>query len=236
MAFIFLLLFFLPSGVWADTRCQVPAGYRSPQRIKVTLNIPKPRLVTTQLRDKIEKSYLAAPGNDPLPEGFGVAGSTSFNPQSDMELSFRYISSSYNDEICFWVEQLKVDISAKNFTVHIPREYESWSCEYRAVKKHEMRHVDINKQSVRRYRNDLRDALHNATEIPSLYRPWRGTDVENLKQRARGEAQKLLERESELFSKRMMAMHEKFDKEELRRKSPCKEWKRDKIPHWMKSQ
>lgn len=134
--------------------------------VSVQVVDPGPRITSTKSLDQIN----AMAGSHGLSkEGFRVLGMTQIDLQSGMQVEYQ--AQPTRGMVCVRVNKVKASFGLKRHYVHVPREYPRGSCQYRVVMRHEMAHVDVNRRTVRKYaqimKNDIRSVLRKNGAVPA---------------------------------------------------------------------
>ncbi len=70
---------------------------------------------------------------------------------------------------CVWLSSAEVSVGFEALTVYLDRAYQEGSCEYAAILAHEMTHVRLNREIVKKYLPQLRRVIANALQAePSI--------------------------------------------------------------------
>ena len=70
---------------------------------------------------------------------------------------------------CVWLSGAQVSVGFEALTVYLDRAYQEGSCEYAAILAHEMTHVRLNREIVKKYLPQLRRVIANALRAkPSI--------------------------------------------------------------------
>lgn len=116
-------------------------------------------------------------------QGTRVLGMTQIAYTGDFEA--KIAGHAEGNGYCLQVGEVKVRMKIDKHTVLLPREYPRGSCQYDVVMRHEMAHVRVNADTVRKYssimRNELRKALRAEGFASGYGSPAK--DQELLKQR-----------------------------------------------------
>ena len=132
--------------------------------VSVQVVDPGPRISSTKSLRQIN----AMAGSHGLKrEGFRVLGMTEIDVQSGMRLEFK--GQPTQGVLCVQVTKVTASFGLQRHYVHVPREYPRGSCQYKVVMRHEMAHVDVNRRTVRKYaeilKNELRSTLRQAGAV-----------------------------------------------------------------------
>ena len=144
----------------AQAACpQVPVA-----AISVQIVDPGPRVTSTKSLGQIN----AMAGSHGLSrDGSTVLGITSI--KLDSGVSVKYQGQPMGRAVCVSVNRVEVKFGLKDHHVSLPREFPQGSCHYNVVMRHEMAHVDVNRRTVRKYadvlKNDMRAALRRSGAV-----------------------------------------------------------------------
>lgn len=132
--------------------------------ISVQIVDPGPRVTSTK---SLEQINVMAGSHGLLRNGFKVLGMTSI--KLDTGVSVNYQGQPVGGAVCVSVNRVEVQFGLKDHHVSVPREYPQGGCHYNVVMRHEMAHVDVNRRTVRKYadvlKNDLRAALRRSGAV-----------------------------------------------------------------------
>jgi len=151
----FALAYALACAPAAAARARCP-GVPAPV---VTLRIvdPGPRVVSTRSLQQINAK---AGSHGLLKKGMTVLGMTEIKLSSTVHVNFRGMQSG--GVVCVHVSEVEVGFGLGDHVVHVPREYPRGSCKFNVVMRHEMAHVDVNRRTVRKYAEKLKNELLGA--------------------------------------------------------------------------
>ena len=132
--------------------------------ISVQVVDPGPRVTSTKSLDQIN---VMAGSHGLLRDGFKVLGITTI--KLDNGIKVKYQGQPVGGAVCVSVNRVEVTFGLKDHHVSVPREYPQGSCHYNVVMRHEMAHVDVNRRTVRKYadilKNDMRAALRRSGAV-----------------------------------------------------------------------
>ncbi|MFC1672695.1 hypothetical protein ACFL12_00960 [Pseudomonadota bacterium] len=142
----------------AHARCPVPPH----ASITVRTLDPPPRIDTSKSQQQIDAS---ANGHGVVrKKGAMVLGTTKSDITSSIQIEYQ--GQTINGRTCVSVTKVTAEFGHKSLIVNLPREYSRSSCEYKVVHRHEMAHVAVNRNGVRKYAAVLRREL--AAEVTRL--------------------------------------------------------------------
>jgi len=130
-----------PTGALAGI-CAAQGG----ASVTVKLMDPQPKLVRSsnlrQINSKAKTHGLLKRGNM-------VLGLTQSEVGTSMSLKFSGLSRG--NVTCQSIDRVEASFGHRNLNILVPREYARASCQYNTVLKHEMEHVRVNREGVRKY-------------------------------------------------------------------------------------
>lgn len=133
--------------------------------VSVQVIDPGPQITSTKSLDQINSM---AGSHGLLKKGFRVLGMTQIDVQSGMQMEFQ--GQPTHGMLCVRVNKVQATFGLKRHFVHVPREYARGSCQYTVVMRHEMAHVDVNRRTVRKYaeimKNEIRSMLRQGGAVP----------------------------------------------------------------------
>lgn len=91
--------------------------------------------------------------------GFKVLGMTEI--KIDSGVSVRFQGQRNTSGLCVHVSKVDVRFGLKTHAVHVPREYARGSCQFNVVMRHEMAHVNVNRSTVRKYADILKNEMRS---------------------------------------------------------------------------
>lgn len=112
--------------------------------------------------------------NEPSGQVLGL-----MDPDLDIQARARPGITQHSDHVCFWLEEIDVELVYKSIEIFVAREYKRGSCEYIAILDHENKHVEIAKDNLEKFRAKIRYALTSLL-IPSPRRPVKVASVEEV--------------------------------------------------------
>lgn len=125
--------------------------------VSVQIVDPGPRVVSTKSLDQIN---VMAGSHGLQRPGFRVLGMTGI--KVDTGINVKYKGQPVGNTVCVSVINVDVRFGLKEHSVHVPREYPRGSCQFNVVMRHEMAHVDVNRRTVRKYADILKNEMRSA--------------------------------------------------------------------------
>lgn len=92
------------------------------------------------------------------------------NPSPVFTLLSKGVESKVAGKIRFYFEQTNIDLSFRWVKVWLAKELKSGSCPYKAVRRHEQKHVDSAHEILRKHAKSLSDSL-GKLKIPTKSKP-----------------------------------------------------------------
>lgn len=173
-------------------------------RVDLRLIDPAPKVVRSSSLHQINSK---AKAHGLLKRGNLVLGLTQSEVETSMNIQFRGFKQ--DGRICLTVRQVDARFGHRVLAVQVPREYALGSCQYTTVLKHEMEHVRVNREGVRKYAKLLKRELERA-----LIR-FNPRQVNSMK-RGQAEAQRVLQnvvtQVTKQFHKEINTQHASIDK------------------------
>ena len=173
-------------------------------RVDLRLIDPAPKVVRSSSLHQINSK---AKAHGLLKRGNLVLGLTQSEVETSMNIQFRGFKQ--DGRICLTVRQVDARFGHSVLAVQVPREYALGSCQYTTVLKHEMEHVRVNREGVRKYAKLLKRELERA-----LIR-FNPRQVNSMK-RGQAEAQRVLQnvvtQVTKQFHKEINTQHASIDK------------------------
>ena len=190
----------IPGPAAAQTGACKPLDYAG---VKVRLMDPAPTIKTSNLKGINSK----AKAHGLLKRGNMVLGLTQSEVETAMNMRFR--GYHQGNVTCLNVEQVEVRFGHSQLIVHIPREYVRGTCQYNTVLKHEMEHVRINREGVRKYARILKNELDRAVR---KLNPKQVRTVEGGRASMKRTLEKTVRTVSKKFKKEIARQHAVIDK------------------------
>jgi len=132
--------------------------------VSVQIADPGPRVSSTKSLAQIN---VMAGSHGLAREGFRVLGMTQIKIASQVRV--RYEHQPNGAKTCVSVGRVDVNFGLKEHDVNVPREYARGSCQFNFVMRHEMAHVDVNRRTVRKYadilKNEMRATLRRSGAV-----------------------------------------------------------------------
>ncbi|MEE8393940.1 MAG: hypothetical protein V3R66_06305 [Rhodospirillales bacterium] len=91
-------------------------------------------------------------------KGWYPLGITVANFQLEMRINF-FIKQISPNRFCALAESIDISFGYPEFIVYIDRRYPKFSCEYRAIRRHEEAHIAIHREKLAIYKPWLRDRM-----------------------------------------------------------------------------
>lgn len=172
--------------------------------VTVELIDPQPKLVRSSNLRQINSK---AKSHGLLKRGNMVLGLTQSKVGTSMNMKFRGLNRG--NVTCLSIDRVEASFGHKILNVLVPREYARASCQYNTVLKHEMEHVRVNREGVRKYAAVLR---HELERVLGRFNP---RQVVNM-QVGQADAKRVMERTvrtvTAKFEKEINAQHALIDK------------------------
>ncbi len=156
---LFAISFLLPGFTQPALAALCPTLKTNP-KVRLKAELGEPRLVRSldpiamkKLVQKFEKNLHLTRGK---PLGLTVAPFT-----GQISTRFRYARAQGGGH-CVWLNAATVTVGFEELTVYLNRDYAPGSCQYETVLAHEMEHVNLSRNTVRKYLPKLRAKLLNA--------------------------------------------------------------------------
>lgn len=171
--------------------------------VKVRLMDPAPTIKTSNLKGINSK----AKAHGLLKRGNMVLGLTQSEVETAMNMRFR--GYRQGNVTCLNIERVEVRFGHSQLIVHIPREYARGTCQYNTVLKHEMEHVRVNREGVRKYARILKKELDRAVR---KLNPKQVRTVEDGQAAMKRALEKTVRAVSRKFKKETRRQHAVIDK------------------------
>lgn len=188
----------------ASTAWAAVCALQDSASVELRLIDPAPKLVRTSSLNQINSK---AKAHGLLKRGNLVLGLTQSEVETSMNIQFRGFKQG--GQTCLNVRRVEARFGHSVLTVQVPREYAKGSCQYTTVLKHEMEHVRVNREGVRKYARLLKRELEKALA-------WFNPRQVNSMKSGEVEAQRVLKRVvtkvTSQFHKEINAQHASIDK------------------------
>ena len=156
-ATLLLILSLLLPGFAPPAQAGLCPALKIKPKVRLEAELGEPRILRSldprdmkKLVQKYERNLHRTRGR---PLGLTVAPFT-----GNIATSFRY-SRVQGGGHCVWLVAATVTIGFKDLTVYLNRDYAPGSCQYETVLTHEMEHVNLSRDTVRKYLPKLRAKL-----------------------------------------------------------------------------
>lgn len=133
----------VPAAIVATCEQQVAAP-------KVDVELQEAAIMETHKYNIVELSELSKHFNNSHVDEGKVLGLTDFEYGYELHLSYQIVVSATSDITCVR-PHFTVRVSSQLHNVHIAKDYLPKSCEYKAIRRHEYRHVTINEEFLRNF-------------------------------------------------------------------------------------
>jgi len=172
--------------------------------VEMRLFDPAPKLLRTSSLNQINSK---AKAHGLLKRGNLVLGLT----QSEIETSMHIRFSGYKQggRMCLNVHRVEARFGHSVLNVQLPREYKQGSCQYTTVLKHEMEHVRVNREGVRKYARLLKRELEKSV---AWFNPRQVRSMEAGQRDAQRALQNIVTKVTNKFRKEISAQHAAIDK------------------------
>ncbi len=212
---VFFIVFFFSFNVLASNKC---SRFFSIPKIGATLNygevvyksVPKSELLQLDKLNNPEKTL-----------GVTVADLL-------INYSFEFSEHPLSEGVCIDLSKIDFFVGYKNLSVLIDDKYAQNSCEYKAIKEHEQKHIQVYQQELKYYGGLLIDELRN---ISQTMQPMYFAKLLNHKAFAMNIEEHISTNETiiilrEKLENSLVKLNQAIDTEQeyLRVKSLCDEW------------
>ncbi len=86
-------------------------------------------------------------------------------------MSYRTITHNRMNQICYWFDKVVVTLHI-NPTIYIASEFPQGSCKHNAIKEHELKHIEVDREIVNKYAGMIGQALRDDMAKQSLFGPY----------------------------------------------------------------
>lgn len=179
--------------------CSVPNGVS----VVVRLLDPKPNVMASSNLKQINSK---AKAHGLSKQGSLVLGLTQSEVATSMNMRFR--GQRIGLITCLNVDRIDASFGHSKLDVQLPKEYARGSCQYKTVLRHEMAHVRVNREGVRKYAQILKRALEKAL---SQFNPRQTANMQDEQEVAKATLQKTVEGVVAAFNKDINAQHAIID-------------------------
>ncbi|MBL4692455.1 MAG: hypothetical protein JKY92_03905 [Magnetovibrio sp.] len=216
-AAVFVMVGMAPLSAWAASCALDPFP-----KVQVKVLDPKERLSTSRSLKQINSS---AQGHGAVGKGKVALGTTESRVSTDMRIQFqwrkKYVGSG--SPVCVQVKSITANFGHSKLVVNLPREYKRGSCQYKVVYRHEMAHVQVNRNGVRKYGALLRFEIIQELQrslIVEATTMSRGTQI--FQKRLKSVMEKITKR----FNQEIKMLHGKIDapNSPYAAKGTCRSW------------
>lgn len=199
---------------YAQESC--PGAPEDRYRVNVRSETPPPRL--NRSLSRVEIGLMATHG--PTDNILGL-----HTTSANMEYAADYAVKPYGDAYCFWVRGVDVLLRYETPDVYVAKEYRPGSCNYKAILAHEMEHVKVARDYLKRHVPRLRFALSSLL-IPKPRSAILVDSPEEAKREVGALFQKLIHPVYEEFLRAMGEAQAKVDapREYKKVRRRCKKW------------
>ncbi|MBF0250872.1 MAG: hypothetical protein HQL35_09625 [Alphaproteobacteria bacterium] len=204
----------LSPALSASAACPAPPA----PDVRVELRDPEPRIVRT---DGLNQINATAKTHGLWQKGSLVLGLTQGEVESSMNAHFQILAG--RGGTCLNVTRVRAVFGNQRLDVKLPREYAPGSCQYDTVLSHEMAHVRVNREGVRKYAAILERELREAATRIS---PVHGNDQKDAEARAHEALKTVMESVGRRFESETHAQHETIDRPGGRydAQGACRSW------------
>lgn len=172
--------------------------------VKVRLLDPSPQVSSAQ---NIKQINAKAKSHGLLKRGNLVLGLTQAEIQTTMDT--RYLGAPQGSKICLNIERIEASFGHTALRVLVPREYARHSCQYKTVLKHEMEHVRINREGVRKYAKILKQELD---QVVWRLNPQQVRAMKSGQKQIERQLQKVMQSVTARFNQEVRQQHAVIDK------------------------
>jgi len=150
---LFALVTVAPFSVWAMA-CPVAP------RPNVSIQVLDPA-ASIKTHKSLKQINASATGQGLVHKGSRALGTTQSEVEASMNMNFVGQKQIRGQQhiFCLNTKFVKARFGHSKLIVNLPREYRRGSCQYNVVHRHEMAHVDVNRQGVRKYAAILKSEL-----------------------------------------------------------------------------
>jgi len=172
--------------------------------VKVRLLDPQAKLMTSKNLKQINSK---AQAHGLLKHGSLVLGLT--QSQVETSMNMRFSGYTQGGVTCLNLARVDVRFGHSGLTVQLPSEYARGTCQYNTVLKHEMEHVRVNREGVRKYALILKRELDRAVV---RLNPMQVKSLEKGQMKMKRAMEKVLASVTARFTKEINAKHAIIDK------------------------
>jgi len=173
-------------------------------RVTVQVMDPRPKLVRSSNLKQINSK---AKVHGLLKRGNMVLGLTQSEVGTSMNMKFRGLNQG--NVTCLNIDRVEASFGHRNLNILVPREYARASCQYNTVLKHEMEHVRVNREGVRKYAVVLQRELERAL---ASFNPRQVVNIQVGQADAKLVMQRVVRKVTAKFQKEINAQHALIDK------------------------
>ena len=188
----------------ASTAWAAMCALQDSASIELRLIDPVPKLVRTSSLNQINSK---AKAHGLLKRGNLVLGLTQSEVETSMNIQFRGLKQGA--QTCLNVRRVEARFGHSVLTVQVPREYAKGSCQYTTVLKHEMEHVRVNREGVRKYARLLKRELEKAV---ARFNPRQVNSMKNGQAEAQRVLKRVVAKVTSQFHKEINTQHASIDK------------------------
>ncbi len=87
------------------------------------------------------------------------------------QMRFSTLTSSRVQQICYWYDEIVVTLHIKP-TIFIAREFPRGSCKHNAIREHELKHVEVDREIVNKYAGLLGKSVQEIANRKTIYGPY----------------------------------------------------------------
>lgn len=187
--------------------------------VNVRLLDPAPNVVASSNLKQINSK---AQAHGLLKRGSMVLGLTQSEVGTSMNMRFR--GQGIGAITCISVDRIDASFGHAKLEVQLPKEYARGSCQYKTVLRHEMEHVRVNREGVRKYAQVLKRALEKAV---NHFNPRQTASMDSGQDAAKRILQKTVQGVVAAFNKDVNAQHALIDQPggPFDANGACREWK-----------
>jgi len=199
---LFALVTVAPFSVWAMACPVTPKP-----NVSIQVLDPAASITTHKSLRQINAS---ATGQGLVHKGSRALGTTQSEVEASMNMNFVGQKQIRGQQhiFCLNTKFVKARFGHRKLIVNLPREYRRGSCQYNVVHRHEMAHVDVNRQGVRKYAAILKSELERELRrIGTLQVKTMGRGTQIFEKRLKAVVEAVTKR----FNSEIKVLHGKID-------------------------
>ena len=114
-------------------------------------------------------------------------------------MSFRNITNNRMGQVCYWFDTVTVTLHIKP-TIFIASEFPQGTCKHNAIRDHELKHIQVDREIVNKYAALIGKAVKDELDRQAVYGPYKVAQAKEVEKYMTGRLESVLKYYSAMMS------------------------------------